>query len=160
MRKVYQSGDYEAVHKVPVWQDKANFIIATYLGDKNERAEWEQLWVKKLGERRFLICCIPFFAYDLALGDEVETDEKYVIQKVLIPSGHYTFRVWFGDILDLKVRDHIVQSIDNLKIPTEWSSENLLGVSAPNLDQAEVLANHLSDWHKTYALSYETGRTT
>ncbi|MHB1259988.1 MAG: hypothetical protein ACYCY4_16750 [Thiobacillus sp.] len=27
-----QAGDYDAVHVNPVWRDKANFIIAVYLG--------------------------------------------------------------------------------------------------------------------------------
>ena len=35
----------------------------------------EQLWVKQVGEGRFLMRSLPFFTYGVALGDEVSTDE-------------------------------------------------------------------------------------
>jgi hypothetical protein len=37
----------------------------------------EQLWARQVGDRRFEICCIPFFVYDMALGDVVETDANH-----------------------------------------------------------------------------------
>lgn len=39
---------------------------------------------------------VPFFVRDLALGDEVETNADLVLGRVIQPSGHVTFRVWFG----------------------------------------------------------------
>lgn len=44
------------------------------------------------------MCCIPFFVYDVALGDVVATspegDGKYIVEKVVQPSGRFVFRVW------------------------------------------------------------------
>ncbi|MBI9114878.1 DUF4265 domain-containing protein [Sanguibacter suaedae] len=41
----------------------------------------EQLWTKRVGDDLLELCCIPFFAYDLALGNVVraEASSGYVI---------------------------------------------------------------------------------
>lgn len=158
MEKVYQAGDYEAVHQNPVWRDKANFIIAAYLGDKEGRSEWEQLWALRLDERCFSICCIPFFAYDLALGDEVETDGNHVVQRVVKASGRYTFRVWFENSPRLGIKDEVLLQIGRVGVDFEWSSENLLAVSAGDADQAQQMADYLHAQQSTGELTYETGR--
>jgi hypothetical protein len=48
----------------------------------------------KIVTNRFTLCCIPFFARGLSLGDEIETDENFIFQRVLDSVGHITFRVW------------------------------------------------------------------
>lgn len=159
MDKVYQAGDYVAVHQDPVWRDKANFVIRVYLEDKGGRSEWEQLWALRLSERRFSICCIPFFAFDLALGDEVETDASYNVQRIVLPSGQYTFRVWFGDSAYPGIRDEVVQHLEGLAVAIEWSSENLLALSARDEDQAKNVADYLHSRQHAGHLMYETGRT-
>ncbi len=159
MDKVYQAGDYVAVHQNPVWRDKANFVIRAYLEDKEGRSEWEQLWALRLDERRFSICCIPFFAFDLALGDEVETDAGYNMQRVVLPSGQYTFRVWFGDSTYPGIRDEVVQHMESMAVAIEWSSENLLALSACDSDQAQKMADFLHSRQDAGHLIYETGRT-
>jgi len=158
MNKVYQSGDYVAVHKNPVWRDKANFIIKTYLGQKYGRNEWEQLWALDLGDRQFALCCIPFFAYDLALGDEVETDGNYVVQRVIKTSDQYTFRVWFGDSTHIGIKDEVSQQMKARSAELEWSSENLLALSV-SAEQAQQVANYLYAEQNARNLVYETGLT-
>src|SRR5262245_61592128 len=92
------------VHPDPVWRDRANFLIRARIPPLSENApstDWEQLWCKQESDNQFVICCIPFFVYDLALGDLVETgtegDAQYVIHRVVHPSGRFCFRIWFGD---------------------------------------------------------------
>ena len=62
-----------AIHLNPAWRDRANFIafVSIELDEPGER--WEQLWARQIANNLFEICCIPFFAYDLALGDQVDT---------------------------------------------------------------------------------------
>lgn len=156
---VYQLGDYEAIHEKPIWRDRANFIIAAYLGEKDGHGEWEQLWAQQLDDQRFLLCCIPFFAFDLALGDVIETNDNYTVQRVVSPSGQYTFRVWFGDLHCAEIRDEVVRYMDLLGVLMEWSSENLLALSARDADQAKELADYLHFQQNTNCLLYETGRT-
>jgi len=159
MGRTYKHGDFQAVHENPIWRDQANFIIAAYLGEKDGRNEWEQIWAKDLGTRRFLICCIPFFAYDLSLGDEVETDEHYVVQRVVTDSGRYTFRVWFGNSVNPSMTSKIKEEIKEFKSDLEWSSPNLLAISVPNLDVAQALAMYLQSQQDAGYLIYETGRS-
>src|SRR4051812_39331664 len=92
----YAPGEYEAVHQSPVWRERANFIFAAHLGTRDGENEWEQLWGQRTAERRFIVCCIPFFANDISLGDEIETDDDFVFQQVVERSDQTTFRVWFG----------------------------------------------------------------
>jgi hypothetical protein len=159
MNKVFQAGDYVAVHNNPIWRDKANFIIRAYLEEKNSRSEWEQLWAIRLGDRRFCIGCIPFFAFDLALGDEVETDENYVVQQVIKASGQYTFRVWFGNSTYPEIKEEVLTHMVNFDVQVEWSSENLLAISACDSIKAQLVADYLYNQQSTGSLTYETGRT-
>jgi hypothetical protein len=64
----------------------------------------ERLWALHLGEGRYQIDNIPFFARDLAWGDVVsavpeEGAEEGVLryEQVLQPSGHSTFRILVQD---------------------------------------------------------------
>jgi len=64
----------------------------------------ERLWALDLGEGRYQIDNIPFFARDLALGDVVSAvpeakAEEGVLRyhQVLQPSGHSTFRILVDD---------------------------------------------------------------
>jgi hypothetical protein len=59
-----------ATHSNPVRRPVPSFMLRVALDDLGGE-NFEQLWTKQLGEDLFEVCCIPFFAYDLALGDVV-----------------------------------------------------------------------------------------
>jgi hypothetical protein len=145
----------EAVHQDPVWRDRSNFVIAAAVPDGGD-TKTEQLWARRIDEHGFEICCIPFFVYDLALGDEVETDEDYVVKRVVKPSGRYVFRVWFGD--SSYPRDDIAEALKSMGSLIEWSSRNLLAVDAEDEEHAELLADFLAEREQQKQLTYETGR--
>lgn len=159
MAKTFQAGDYEAIHENPVWREKANFIIAAYLGEKDGRQQWEQLWAAQLEAHRFRICCIPFFVYDLGLGDEVETDSNFVVERVVKSAGGYPFRVWFGESRDPKIRADVVQQIEDIGGLLEWSSRNLLAINIGSAEKAQMLADCLYAHQCAGNVVYETGRT-
>lgn len=98
-----------------------------------------------------------FFARDLALGDEVETDANYIFKKVLRQSGQFTFRVWFGD-QDASTRSDMINQIKALNPFMEWSSENLLALSVSE-EEAQKFANQLEKWDQQGLIRYETGRS-
>lgn len=153
----YQTGEYEATHPAPLWRDRSDFVFAAHLGVKDGKNEWEQLWGQKVGPQRFVLCCIPFFARNVALGDEVETDGDFTLQRVVRASGQVTFRVWFGG-QDATTRQNIVREIEGKKPLMEWSSENLLALSVPEPD-AQGLADYLQKLESDGRLQYETGRS-
>lgn len=155
------------MHSDPVWQDRANFIIAADVAEEGEPPQWEQLWARQVGENHYQLCCIPFFAYDLALGDIVDTEAKgerpYVIRTVLEPAGHYTFRVWFGNSPDHEhghreggIHHRVLEDLTAMGALTEWSSHDLLAVdTAPEITQR--VADYLWDLEQQGLIEYETG---
>lgn len=120
------------VHPEPVWRERSDFIIAAELGEEDLPRRFEQLWSRRLGRDRFEICCIPFFLFDVSLGDVVSTASKgernFVLDQVVEPSGRYVFRVWFGE--SLHPRDEVAEELSRLGALFEWSSVNLLAVDA------------------------------
>lgn len=149
------------VHENPVWRARANFIIVAKIDPTptNTQWRWEQLWAQQVAENRFIICCIPFFVYDLALGDEVQTisseGRQYLVQQVISPSGHYTFRVWF---CDPQARDKVPCELAHLGCLMEWrwASSNLLAVDVIG-SQAQAVADLLLHREQLGHLVYETG---
>jgi len=149
------------VHQDPVWREHADFIINAELPEKDRPKRFEQLWTRQLADDRFEVCCIPFFVYDLALGDVVATSprdsRKYVVDKVVAPSGRYVFRVWFGQ--SFQPRDEIAGELKALGSLIEWSSRNLLAVDAADGEHAQLVADFLMEREKAGHLVYETGRS-
>jgi hypothetical protein len=143
----------DAVHPDPVWRDRADFIIGAKLPEP-DRAE--QLWARRLGGRRFEICCIPFFLYDVALGDEVETGDDYELVRVVKPSGRYVFRVWFGQ--SFHPREAVAEHLVEMGALIEWSSANLLAIDAADRGLAQSVADYLHE-QAASGLVYETGRS-
>ncbi len=120
-------------HLNPVWRDKANFIIGAPVPPlkKNPKEKvWEQLWARKIDDNHFEICCIPLFCYGLALGDEVETDQGFMIVIVTHKSGHDTMRIWFNENTSQEKKDELTNEILVLDCLIEWYSQNFLGVDS------------------------------
>ncbi|MBW3623962.1 MAG: DUF4265 domain-containing protein [Armatimonadetes bacterium] len=151
------------VHLHPVWRDRADFIIHARVPDDSMPEYWEQLWARQVADDRFEICCIPFFLYDLSLGDTVETESEgefqYSVKRVVQPSGHYTFRVWFGESRHANVREEVLRGVARLDCLYEWSSENLLAIDTSEA-QAQYMADFLYGGHQRGFWIYETGKMT
>jgi uncharacterized protein DUF4265 len=148
------AADTEAVHPDPVWRDRANFTIGAALP---EEGRTEQLWARQIGDQRFEICCIPFFVYDIALGDVVETDSRLTVVRVVERSGRYVFRAWFGE--SFHPREEIAERLHAMGALLEWSSANLLAVDAPDGSHAQVIADFLAEEERAGRLMFETGRS-
>ena len=84
-----------ATHPNPVRRPAPSFMLRAALDDVGGGDNFEQLWTKRVGEDHFELCCIPFFAYDMALGDVVRAEAAtgYVIQAVVKRSGNSVVRV-------------------------------------------------------------------
>lgn len=152
------------VHEHPAWRERANFIIHTqiHLDEDSPRWRWEQIWTRQVDANHFEVCCIPFFAYDLALGDVVETEPddgwQYLIQRVVRRSGHYTFRVWFQSATS---QEEVPQALAALGALMEerWPGSKLLAIDAATDDLAQEVADLLWIRMQSGELEYETGKT-
>ena len=92
--------DQFITHLDPVWRDRSDFIIAAELDDAGQ-SKYEQLFTRRVSKNHFEVCCIPYFLYNVALGDVVETrpnnGREYMLRKVVKSSGRFVFRVWLGE---------------------------------------------------------------
>jgi hypothetical protein len=144
----------DAVHDAPVWRERANFVIGAPLPEEGRA---EQLRVRQVGDRRFEVCCIPFFLYGVALGDVVETDADYDLVRVVERSGRFVFRVWLGEVFH--PRQEVADELAELGALLEWSSANLLAVDAADEAHAQTIADYLAEQESASRLAFETGRT-
>lgn len=150
-----------AKHLEPIWRDRSNFIIDADIPLEEARPAREQLWVRQVSENQFELCCIPFFLYDVALGDIVETDvdgeRAYLMNRVVKPSGRFVFRIWFGGASHIEGDTPGV--LHDVGALLEWSSPNMLAVDARDAAHASTIANLLADRERRGQLIYEMGRT-
>lgn len=150
----------EVVHANPAWRDRADFIVAADVSEDPSRREFEQMWARQLSASTFEICCIPFIAYDLALGDIVEArPDQYVIERVVESSGHHTFRTWLSEADNDEIRDSLIAEIRRLGALWEWASPRLVAIDVADVELAHAIASYLSQREQVGEVTYETGRT-
>ena len=155
--KKYIAGEYCAQHLNPVWREKSDFIILAFLETKENHNHWEQMWAKKTGENRFILCCIPLFTYGLNLGDEVACDSNHQIQSVIKGSGNLTYRIWLKEVNNPEVKAKIEGKVREVGGEFEWSSENLLAVSIPG--EKERIFEEFVSVETQSGLIFERGST-
>jgi len=122
----------------------------------------EQLWCTRVDDGIFEVRVIPFFAYDLALKDQVELaddpeQKMRLLRRVVQLSGHYTFRAWFGECSDPVARNEVPKLLTQLGCLMEWYSENLVAIDATP-DKWQEVADLLWEREQRGHLVYETGR--
>jgi hypothetical protein len=148
-----------AVHREPVWRERADYIIRAVIEDPGSTGvTTEQLWARQIDDGRFELCCIPFFLYDIALGDEVAIDEGSWVTKVVRPSGRWVFRVHFT-ASQFARRDEVVSGLIERGALVEWSSPSMFAVDAVDELHAQLVADYLWAGMSADVLTYETGRT-
>jgi len=156
---VSESPGLFSVHNEPVWRDRANFIVNARLP---EPGRFEQLWCRQVAEDEFEVCCIPFFLYDVALGDTVQTravdGRRYVLSRVVARSGRFVFRVHFERSM-LRNREVVTDRLAEMGALLEWSSSSLLAVDAQDVGHAQQIADYLFEQEGAGRLVYETGKS-
>lgn len=151
-----------AVHREPAWGERSNFMVMAQIEGENLPRNWEQLWARQVGQGRLETCCIPFFIYDLALGDVVECvamgPMEYAIGQVLEPSGHWTFRAYFGDTTAPESLLDVDSTLRERGHELEWWAAELLAVDAVGPDEAHRVADYLRACQERGELIYESGK--
>jgi hypothetical protein len=145
----------EFIHLEPVWGDRVNFVIAADVSDGAGFREWEKLFVEQVSIVEFVICCIPFFTYGIALGDRVRTSADYNFERVVEKSGHSVSRFWFGASDEAAGRD-VFEWITARGCLVEWRSVNLL-VADVRTDEELTEVEAFADAMKARGVEYERG---
>lgn len=157
--------DGYAEHAQSAAGSRADSCVYAALSRKDPLA-WEQLPSRQIASDTIEICAIPFFVYDLALGDVVSTsavqghgivDRR--IERVVARSGHETYRVRFlrGASADDE-EQNLTAFLRRLGLPFERWSPSMIAIDADG-DRAQLVADYLWERRRETALDYETGRT-
>ncbi len=122
----------------------------------------ESMWAAELGGDLYGLRNIPFYAYDLNVGDVVRAipespDVKPENQEVVRRSGNRTLRVWFkkeavaaGRALEL------LQSLKNEHVSFESATEYFFALDlGPEADTTQV-REVLDEWERLGWIAYET----
>ncbi|MBB4795360.1 DUF4265 domain-containing protein [Streptomyces nodosus] len=88
-------------HPEPAWRDQADSLVMYDLTDSGMPGKWEQLWAKRLDDDRYMLCCIPFFTSDIALGDIFTTTSsggfELSVDTVAVRSGNVVIHALFRE---------------------------------------------------------------
>lgn len=144
-----------ATHTEPIWRDRSDHIVRIAFGPGDTNLDTEQLWARRVGPAQFEICCIPFFVYDLALGDVVEVGPENDVTKVVSKSGRFVFGAYVGES-DLRPAD-VEALAGELEAQFEWFGDALIALDARDVEHAELVAARLQDLESQGRLDFETG---
>jgi hypothetical protein len=148
-------------HPKPVWRAKANYTLIMKIDSDDDVLRHEEIWARQVTNELFEICCIPFFIYDIHLGDIVRIrphGDRNIVEGTMTPSGHHTFRVWFKTF-SVAAREQLLTDLRDLSCEMEWFSDELLAIDAADDLTSLQVVRMLEDLLKQGALDYETGRT-
>lgn len=149
-----------AVHREPVWQARADFLVHCDLSHDGMPGRREQLWCRKISESTLEICCIPFFAYGLALGDCVEfrasRDGDLLVGRVTRPSGHWVLRIALSDDTRLEtLHTAIHERLVLGGFLHEWHATGYVAVDLQSDDQERQLTSFLGPYFTAGRLVFE-----
>ena len=121
----------------------------------------EALWARSLGDNRYQIDNVPFYAYDLNYRDIVEAipsapDRKPSVIRVLERSGHRTLRIFFDESLTEEERVKRLHTLRDLHVTYERFGARYIALDlAPEAD-VSVVRDRLDAWTVEGIAEYET----
>jgi hypothetical protein len=150
------------IHRHPAWRNRADAIVHAEVEHGGEGDIQESLWARRLADDRYEVCCIPFFVYGLALGDEVETAlndaGKLALLSVVKRSGNETFWVWFNEPYDREVWDRAYKGVAQAGCLVEGYDPGLLAFNAVSEEQCRLASEALREAADRGLLECVSGR--
>lgn len=132
-----------ATHEAPPYAD---FLVGVDLGEHGMPGRGEQLWCKQVGPTRFILRSIPFFAYGMRPGDEVETDESFMVQRVTARSGFELLRLAVETSVAREFHDRVHPLLDQLGLLHEWRGHGYVAIRLPNTELPADLTAALAEF--------------
>lgn len=126
----------------PVRRPARAFMLRAAIPDLGPD-KYEQLWSEQISATEFEVCCIPFFADDIAFGDVVVAEEAddYVVAGVMRRSGERVMRVAVvaDEVLPVHARIHDI--LTRREYLHEWFAPGYVAISLnPADDHRELWA--------------------
>ena len=111
--------------------------------------EVETLWAYDLGDDRYKIDNVPFYAYSVSLNDIVYApldpeDERPTFQKVLTKSGNRTVRVVFEPPVEPGNRsDEVLKGLVSLGCSQERANSKYVAINIPSTVDLNSVRDYL-----------------
>lgn len=121
----------------------------------------ESLWALPLGDNRYQLENVPFYAYDLNFGDIVEAvpaspaDQPRVL-RVIERGGHQTIRVIFDTDVLAETCVEYVQSLASLDVTYERAGTHYFALDLEPHTAIDAVIEHLESWAVEGVAEYET----
>jgi hypothetical protein len=149
-----------STHELPVWRDRANYILQADLGEHGLPGRFEQLWAGDLGHGLFELCCLPFFTYGYALGDIVRLESsagpfQAVLGRVVTRSNRALLRVAFTGPVNRHEELHA--SLAASGRPHEWRGAQLVAIDVEGA-VPDALWQTVQQFSSTGDVHWEWGR--
>ncbi len=121
----------------------------------------EVLWAVPVGESRFAIRNVPFYAYGLNWGDVVRAvaydgDEDPVVERVESESGHQTVRVFMDDEVAETKSVGMLESLERFNATYERHSGGFIAIDIPPDGDFDGVFDQLEAWEAEGLLGFET----
>lgn len=149
-------------HPHPAWQDRSDYLLQVPIEHEGDNEFFEQLSTRRVGEKRHEVCCIPFFIYDLALGDIVEVHEANSGRAdnftTIEPSGHETYWVWIDDNCPISELERIRGKLAEHEIEHEGFGFKLLAIDLPLTTSSDILDEIFAESVAKGLLKYNSSR--
>lgn len=149
------------IHPHPAWRERADYLLYAPVEFAGEKEYFEELWTRQISENRFEICCIPFFIYDLALGDVVECRKAENATQnltVIESSGHETYWVWIEDHCPMSKLEQIRDKLIEHLIEHEGFGFKLLAIDIPLTKSSDILDEIFAESVAEGLLKYNSSR--
>lgn len=109
-----------------------------------------------MGDRKFQVCCIPFFRYSLSLGDIVLADEGNSVTEVVERSGRGVLRVWSAAGA-WEERGPDISVLSEAGALIEQNSPHLISLDVATQEIADRVIAYLEPLEAKDDLEYEVG---
>lgn len=133
------------------------------LPGRDDDVDQESFWAEPLGDDRYRLCSIPFYAYDLHYGDIVQAgaggDNLPTVSHVVEPSGHKTLRVLFGDELEADDVQRLLDGLTSRGTQATQIEGYFYALNVPPAADYQAICTLLWNQENAGWLRYETGTT-
>jgi hypothetical protein len=148
------------VHDQPARRPESNYVAQIDLTPFSFADTMEQVWLRQLSAHEFAMCCIPFRAYGLALGDVVGlSSDGTRVTELIRSSGNRVVRALLVAGLDPAVQTALSASLDSIStslgLLREWSGDRHIAIDVPPETNIQTLTDVLASGQNEGQLFWE-----
>ncbi|WP_329557472.1 DUF4265 domain-containing protein [Streptomyces sp. NBC_00696] len=122
-------------HEEPAWRGEEHYMAMVDLAQFDLPGMREQIWLREIDKAgEYEVCCIPFYAYGMALGDVVSKGESDTVGPSIRKSGRRALRVLFTAPRPLAdSRLSLRRALDSVGLMSEWNGDRQVAIDVPDM---------------------------